>query len=248
MKQYLTVTATFEDSSVAEISGYTLSGTLAEGTSIITVTYQEKTTTFTATVSANAWKYTPDMGLLSAQDFVTSFDKANLSVLNETVTGNELKLAYTGSSSIDGKNASYTFTPSSYTSFASLKIRFKIISIINLATSNTTGNGAIQLRISDGTSGSKICFARYGDASASPRIRYAVGSAFVWDANNISTGEWHELEVINENGKQSIMLDGESVVSDESLSTSYTTANKLFVFGYPTDLDIRISNIEYRWQ
>lgn len=47
LKQYLTVTATYDDSSTAVITDYTLSGTLVEGTSSITVTYSEKTTTFT---------------------------------------------------------------------------------------------------------------------------------------------------------------------------------------------------------
>lgn len=54
LKQYLTVTAAYSDSSTAVIpsTDYTLSGTLTEGTSTITVTYQGQTTTFTVTVTA----------------------------------------------------------------------------------------------------------------------------------------------------------------------------------------------------
>lgn len=58
LKQYLTVTALYEDSTSAIVSGYTLSGTLAEGSSTITVTYGSKTTTFAVTVSALPSGYT----------------------------------------------------------------------------------------------------------------------------------------------------------------------------------------------
>ena len=46
LKQYLTVTATYADSTTATVSDYTLSGTLMAGTSIITVSYGGKNTTF----------------------------------------------------------------------------------------------------------------------------------------------------------------------------------------------------------
>jgi hypothetical protein len=53
LKQYLTVTATYEDMSTREITGYTLSGTLTVGTSTITVSYGGKTATFNVTVTAS---------------------------------------------------------------------------------------------------------------------------------------------------------------------------------------------------
>lgn len=58
LKQYLTVTATYDDSSTATVTAYTLSGTLTVGTSTITVTYQGKTDTFNVTVTA----YAPSQG------------------------------------------------------------------------------------------------------------------------------------------------------------------------------------------
>ena len=53
LKQYLVVTANWSDSSTSTVasSDYTLSGTLTEGTSTITVSYGGKTTTFSVTVS-----------------------------------------------------------------------------------------------------------------------------------------------------------------------------------------------------
>jgi len=53
LKTDLVVTATYSDSSTATVpsTDYTLSGTLTEGTSTITVAYNEKTTTFSVTVT-----------------------------------------------------------------------------------------------------------------------------------------------------------------------------------------------------
>lgn len=53
LKSDLVVTATYDDSSTSVIadSRYTLSGTLTAGTSVVTVTYSEKTTTFNVTVT-----------------------------------------------------------------------------------------------------------------------------------------------------------------------------------------------------
>jgi hypothetical protein len=51
LKSDLVVTANYEDGTSATVSDYTLSGTLAEGTSTITVSYGGKTATFNVTVS-----------------------------------------------------------------------------------------------------------------------------------------------------------------------------------------------------
>lgn len=54
LKQYLTVTAHYSDSTTETVASndYTLSGSLTAGTSVITVTYENKTTTFNVTVVA----------------------------------------------------------------------------------------------------------------------------------------------------------------------------------------------------
>ena len=51
LKSDLVVTASYDDSSTAVITGYTLSGTLAEGTSTITASYGGFTDTFSVTVT-----------------------------------------------------------------------------------------------------------------------------------------------------------------------------------------------------
>ena len=52
LKSDLVVTATFEDGTTKTVTNYTLSGTLAVGTSTVTVTYFTETTTFIVTVSS----------------------------------------------------------------------------------------------------------------------------------------------------------------------------------------------------
>lgn len=51
LKQYLVVTAHYDDNTDVVVNDYTLSGTLAEGTSTITVSFGGKTTTFNVAVS-----------------------------------------------------------------------------------------------------------------------------------------------------------------------------------------------------
>lgn len=51
LKQYLTVTGTYSDGESTTIDSYVLSGTLVEGSSIITVTYSGLSTTFTVNVT-----------------------------------------------------------------------------------------------------------------------------------------------------------------------------------------------------
>ena len=55
LKADLVVTATYSDSSTETVTTYTLSGTLTDGTSTITVVYGGKTTTFS--VSVTGWDY-----------------------------------------------------------------------------------------------------------------------------------------------------------------------------------------------
>ena len=80
LKSDLVVTATYSDSSTETIpsTDYTLSGTLAEGTSTITVTYEGLTTTFNVTVIAVKYSYVYTDGDL---------DKLNASIGWDTTHG-----------------------------------------------------------------------------------------------------------------------------------------------------------------
>lgn len=66
LKQYLTVTAQYDDGTSGVVTGYTLSGELTAGTNTITVTYNQQTTTFTVTAVVNGWYYPFNGSLLSS--------------------------------------------------------------------------------------------------------------------------------------------------------------------------------------
>lgn len=58
LKQYLTVTAHYDNGTTSSVTNYILSGTLATGTSTITVSYGGKTDTFNVTVTHAVMQYT----------------------------------------------------------------------------------------------------------------------------------------------------------------------------------------------
>lgn len=71
LRQYLTVTATYSDSTTDVVTDYILYGTLGEGTRTITVSYGGKTDTFTVACTVNGWLYHFDGNVLSSgsEDF-----------------------------------------------------------------------------------------------------------------------------------------------------------------------------------
>lgn len=86
----IVVTATYSDGSTATVTGYTLSGTIAEGSNTVTVSYGGKTTTFTVTGVAESGG--ADGELLYNWDFTKS--------LTDTVTGATVTLMTNPSESV----------------------------------------------------------------------------------------------------------------------------------------------------
>jgi len=99
LKQYLTVTAHFEDDTEIEVSDYTLSGTLTAGTSTITVTYQDKTATFTVHVTEGT-DVTPAL---------SSFVPVNNTNVSVDTSANSIRVY---------SRANQTYGGANYTSFA----------------------------------------------------------------------------------------------------------------------------------
>lgn len=93
LKQYLTVTAFYEDGTSGEVTAYTLSGTLTEGTSTITVSYGGKTATFNVTVTAN-----PVPSIYQKVEYIENSGKSYImtSVYFPTAFRVELKSQLTG--------------------------------------------------------------------------------------------------------------------------------------------------------
>lgn len=89
----IVVTATYSDGSTATVTGYTLSGEIAEGSNTITVTYQDKTTTFSVTGTAVSQVYTVTNNLTNVTNSNTATSVEAGGSYNATLTvadGNEL--------------------------------------------------------------------------------------------------------------------------------------------------------------
>ena len=85
LKADLVVTATFADSTTQTVTGYTLRGTLTEGTSTITVSYAGKTTTFNVTVTETALYPIRDISEMAvSSDIKLSVSNGNHIVLKTT--------------------------------------------------------------------------------------------------------------------------------------------------------------------
>ena len=77
----ITVTAHYSDGSTANVTGYTLSGTIAEGSNTITVSYGGKTTTFTVTGVAESSGNVTDITSFILQESYLKDTKAYLESL-----------------------------------------------------------------------------------------------------------------------------------------------------------------------
>ena len=123
LKQYLTVTATYSDSTTATVTDYTLAGTLTVGTSTITVSYGGQTDTFDVTVTERAGilGYVAD-GLLMLLDGIANGENGthntNISTLYDqsgngynwvsgsgSVTATDKALVFDGSSNLAGASS-----------------------------------------------------------------------------------------------------------------------------------------------
>lgn len=88
LKADLVVTATYGDGSTQTVpaESYTLSGTLTEGTSTITVSYGGKTTTFDVVVDARlVWEWTPDKGMDGITMVASTGETPNYQLLSDAM-------------------------------------------------------------------------------------------------------------------------------------------------------------------
>lgn len=88
LKQYLTVTAIYDDASteIVQSSAYTLSGTLTTGTSVITVTYDGKTDAFNVTVTAAPMSFPVTNNLSGCTTSNSASNAADGSTYNAVIT------------------------------------------------------------------------------------------------------------------------------------------------------------------
>ena len=149
LKADLVVTATYSDSSTATVpsSEYVLSGTLTEGTSTITVTYEGATTTFAVTVTAAPrvylynWDFTESLidSVSSAEAVTAAADGVSLPTRDSS--GLSFNAAtqrvYLGTINMPGKTIEVDVANFEFKGSTSHHIRF----IMNAQYTTTTGYG-----------------------------------------------------------------------------------------------------------
>ncbi len=239
VKQYITVTATYDDETTAEVSNYSLSGTLETGTSTLTVTFEDKTDTVSVTVT-QGYLYTPSDGKLSEQNYITASE--SISSITESVANNELRL-YSPTNSSEPL-ISFVFPTPENGSYAKVSFEIKLVSIMAVSASNTTNNGSPYFRLNTNDGTALIGFAT---SSGTPKMRYRSGSSAAFTSSGITTNAWHTLEITSENGKYTVTLDGNAIISNSNLADKYGTYSGLYM---PTSkngaIDYYIRRIEYR--
>jgi hypothetical protein len=137
LKTDLTVTAAYSNGTTQTVTDYALSGTLAVGTSTVTVNYEDKTTTFDITVTAapiNDITYTVIQtgGISDAATttgivftFASSIDGMGISVTDITIGGTAEK----GAAIFNGSGASWTLSPITVNSVGTATIKITKIGI-----------------------------------------------------------------------------------------------------------------------
>lgn len=94
LRDRLVVTATYQDDTSETVDAYELSGTLVAGTSTIVVTYGDKSTTFTATVT-EAVDITPALSSYSGASCAVNVNSADNSILVYTTSNGNWRVVQT---------------------------------------------------------------------------------------------------------------------------------------------------------
>ena len=251
LKADLVVTAHYSDSSTETITTYTLSGTLVSGTSTITVMYGGKTTTFDVSVNGNAFRYTPDMGLLSAQDYVTTTPNANIT---ESIVDGSLRLYCPKLSSGQSASQPFNFVPNSYSTYCRMLVEFMVVDASWVQTTNQY-IGWFGFRMGNTTDhiGSAMGVARDASTTGALKFRYYVGTSAATKVD-IATNTWYTVEIINENGKQTIKLNNTTLIENGDLavglgSVTNNIYNMLYFSGGNTNPnELLVKQIDMYWE
>lgn len=124
LKSNLVVTANYSDGSTETIVDYELSGTLSVGTSTITVTYSDKTTTFTVNVTEQSSSDT--FGNIISSVTSLSINEGSRGLFNVKLdkqpTNNQTVSISVNNNYCNVDKNSLTFTPSNYDTYQSVAV------------------------------------------------------------------------------------------------------------------------------
>ena len=229
LKPYLTVTAYYNNSDVTIITNYTMIGVLEYGSNVITVTYGNKTTTFTVIASDKrripetyTWLYdSSNNQLLSAQNYVTKTTGGSGGT--ETLVDGKLRLHTSGDSSY----VRFNFTDTTTTN-ATLSCRALIANTLTTQLADTSASG-FRLQLSNGTAGVQMFICSFVEGKIT--IVTYIGNDSRESRRTIQTDyavdQYHIFEVQLKDGKQKILIDGNVVVEYTTLSGWYCTQNSI---------------------
>ena len=233
LKSDLVVTAHYSDQTTETVTTYTLSGTLTEGTSTITVAYGGKTTTFNVTVTSEyTWMYrSVDGVLLSAETDLVS-DTITKGSPTETIQDGILHIVVQGDTNA---YLQYNLIPNTNTN-AVLEAKVRCNSLpgfVSLAC-------GLVVMVSNGTAGARLSVDSGG-------FRYSEGTAYT--KVNFPTGfdytDWHRYKVeLTSDGKQIGYVDDVKIFETATLSSQYATVTRI---GIIKNNSISTFNVDIEW-
>lgn len=248
LRSFLTVTATYDNGKTLPVLNYDLSGQLTVGTSVITVIYKSKTTTFNVVVgepewgSDYTWLYRPsENGLLSEDENVSAMVAINGTFGTETLSGDVLNVSVP----YDGNNGSgniYKLIPLVCTN-AILKAKVKFNSL-----AESSFPSGLRLQLSNGTKGAQMFAFKNTEGD------YRISSQNEGDQvklAEIQLNRWYILSCeIKPNNTQTLKID-DAVYNINALSSYAATESRVIVQqpGWATDtgsVDVDIAWIAFK--
>lgn len=227
LRSFLTVTATLDNGKTLPVLNYDLSGQLTVGTSVITVTYKSKTTTFNVVVgepewgSDYTWLYKPsENGLLSVDENVSAMVAINGTFGTETLSGDVLNITtpYTGNA---GSGNIYKLIPLVCTN-AVLKAKVKFNSL-----AESLFASGLRLQLSNGTKGAQIFAYKHSDDGDYRISTHNEGDQV--KLAEIQLNRWYVISCeIKPNNTQTLKID-DAVYNINALASYANTESRVIV-------------------
>lgn len=236
LKPYLTVTYYATESSSGVIvpsTDYTLVGSLNSATNTVMVTYNGLHTTVSVNALMPVFAYDSSSGkLLSEMEGLEVFNSSGLQATESLVDGHFLLSSPVASNPNSPIYKQYRIIPNTFVS-GMMRIKFNLL-VVPPDVDNIYNT--MRLRISNGTSGSTVSEAVKSNGIA---INYAEDSTIKAAAATIQLNEWHTLEMYLKDGKQTIVLDGTTIVNAKEYSTVGASNNSLFIQNSSTSSQVQ---------
>lgn len=220
----IVVTAHYSDGSTAEVTEYTLSGTIVEGSNTITVSYNGKTATFTVTGVADTTGDDTDKNLLYSWDFTKS--------LTDSLSGEVATLNGSATQESDGVHLTAL---TDYIGLGGLVTAVNRAYELDMGNMERSGNQHGRLLIHDSTAGFMYRNSGYWTWWSAPGWCDSTGLTAFDDIANKTI----RIEV-DASGYQTLYVDGNQVATS-SLAVGGSASNKGYE-GYAITIGSSVGN------